>query len=89
MNSNSQLSKAIHIFGRFHHPMDVLRTNLSARSFRRKENRYARSSATDDLFDLNRGLPRRLQDSLTRFDFFFEISSSFIQNTPHDWTSSI
>ena len=83
MNMNSQFIKAIHIFGRFHHPMDVLRTDFSARFFRRTVNTSARSSATSDLFDVNGGFPRRLRDLLIRFDFFFKISSSFIQNTPH------
>ena len=78
MNSNSQFIKAIHIFGRFHHPIDVLRTDFSTRFFRRTDDTSARSSATGDLFDVNGGFPRRLRDLLTRFDFFFEISSSFI-----------
>ena len=83
MNSNSHFIKAIHIFGRFHHPIDVLRTDFSARFFRRTDNTSARSSATGDLSDVNGGFPRHLLDLLTRFDFFFKISSSFIQNTPH------
>ena len=71
MNLNSQFIKAIHILGRFHHPIDVLRTDFSTRFFRRTDNTSARSSATGDLFDVNGGFPRRLRDLLTRFDFFF------------------
>ena len=70
MHSNPQRIKATHIFGRFHHPMDVLRTDFSARFFRRTDNISAQSSATGDLFKVNGGFPRRLSDVLNRFDFF-------------------